>query len=460
MRRLVAALLVVVAATLALAPPAGAQETPTTGPPANPATTAAGGATATTAPADDAEPAEGQQIISGNLRYEDESGEQVPVDGVEITVESADGSYSESAETDEEGRFEVPVPEAGSYTVSMNEDDLPDDVSLRNDRPELPVRVREGRPNTPVLFPLGSGDIGAREVSTGIDRAARLTVQGIRFGLIIAMCAIGLSLIFGTTRLTNFAHGEMVTFGALVAYFFNATLGWHLIPAAITAIGIAVVAGAGFDRFFWRPLRSRGTGLIAMLVISIGVSIFFRYIFNFQFGGFTRTYRQYTLQRDGIEIGPLNLVPRDLVGMGLSIVVLVGVALFLQRTRMGKAMRAVADNKDLAESSGVDVDRVINLVWAAGAGLAALGGILQGLSEQVSWQMGFQLLLLMFAGVTLGGLGTAYGALVGSMVVGVVVEMSTLVIPSEFKTVTALLILILILLVRPQGILGQAERIG
>jgi branched-chain amino acid transport system permease protein len=190
------------------------------------------------------------------------------------------------------------------------------------------------------------------------------------------------------------------------------------------------------------------------------VSILFRYSFNFQFGGFNRAYAQYTLQRDGIEIGPLNLVPRDLIGMGLSIVVLVGVALFLQRTRMGKAMRAVADNRDLAESSGVDVDRVINLVWAAGAGLAALGGILQGLSEQVSWQMGFQLLLLMFAGVTLGGLGTAYGALVGSMVVGVVVEMSTLVLPSEFKTVTALIILILILLVRPQGILGQAERIG
>ena len=127
---------------------------------------------------------------------------------------------------------------------------------------------------------------------------------------------------------------------------------------------------------------------------------------------------------------------------------------------MGKAMRAVADNKDLAESSGIDVDRVIGFVWASGAGLAALGGILQGLSEQVSFQMGFQLLLLMFAGVTLGGLGTAYGALVGSLVVGIAMEVSTLWIPSEFKTVVALSILIIVLLVRPQGILGQAERVG
>jgi branched-chain amino acid transport system permease protein len=146
--------------------------------------------------------------------------------------------------------------------------------------------------------------------------------------------------------------------------------------------------------------------------------------------------------------------------MVISALALVLVALFLSQTRTGKATRAVADNRDLAESSGIDVDRVITFVWAAGAGLAALGGILQGLSEQVTWQMGFQLLLLMFAGTTLGGLGTAYGALVGSLVVGVAMELSTLVIPSEFKTVTALAILVIILLVRPQGILGEAERVG
>jgi branched-chain amino acid transport system permease protein len=311
-----------------------------------------------------------------------------------------------------------------------------------------------------VLFPLDFGEAATRDVSSTFDRALRLGVQGIRFGLIIAMCAIGLSLIFGTTGMVNFAHGEMVTFGALVAFFFNVTVGWHLYVAAPLAILVAVLAGAGIDRGLWRPLRERGTSLIAMLVVSIGLSILLRYIFNFQFGGLTRTYAQFTLQRSGLEIGPVSIVPRDLIGMIISIVALLGVALFLLRTRIGKATRAVSDNRDLAESSGIDVNRVITFVWAAGAGLAALGGILQGLSEQVSWQMGFQLLLLMFAGVTLGGLGTAFGALVGSMVVGMVMELSTLWIPSEFKTVTALAILIVILLVRPQGILGQAERIG
>jgi neutral amino acid transport system permease protein len=439
MRRFLVAV-VAVAALVALAPAAGAG---IEGPAQEPAGEGGGG-----------------EAVRGNLRYDDESGEQVGAEGVEVTVESADGSFSETVESDADGAFEVPVPAPGAYTVTLDVDSLPDEVVLRNaDRSTLDVTLRVGQARN-VLFPLDFGEAATRDVSTTFDRALRLAVQGIRFGLIIAMCAIGLSLIFGTTGLVNFAHGEMVTFGALVAYFFNVTVGWHLYVAAPLAILVAVAAGSSLDRGLWRPLRERGTSLIAMLVISIGLSILLRYIFNFQFGGLTRTYAQFTLQRSGLEIGPVSIVPRDLIGMVISIVALVGVALFLLRTRTGKATRAVSDNRDLAESSGIDVNRVINFVWAAGAGLAALGGILQGLSEQVSWQMGFQLLLLMFAGVTLGGLGTAFGALVGSMVVGMVMELSTLWIPSEFKTVTALAILIVILLVRPQGILGQAERIG
>jgi branched-chain amino acid transport system permease protein len=399
------------------------------------------------------------EAVRGTMFYEDENEERQLVADVDVLIEDSGGNEVATVTTDEEGVFEVPLPGPGSYTATLDLDTLPEGISMRDeDRATLTFDMSTGQTRN-LLYPLQSGEGGGGSGSSFLDRAARLAVEGIRFGLIIAMCAIGLSLIFGTTGLTNFSHGEMVTFGAIVAWVFNVTWGWPFIPSAVVAVLISILMGFGIDRFFWRPLRDRGTGLIAMLVISIGLGLLVRYIFQFQFGGFGEAYGQYTLQ-EGIEIGPVRIVPRDLIGMGISILVLVAVATFLQRTRTGKAMRAVADNRDLAESSGIDVNRVIGFVWAAGAGLAAIGGILQGLSEQVSFQMGFQLLLLMFAGVTLGGLGTAYGALVGSLVVGIAMEVSTLWIPSEFKTVVALSILVLVLLVRPQGILGQAERVG
>ena len=207
--------------------------------------------------------------------------------------------------------------------------------------------------------------------------------------------------------------GAAATFGALAGYFVNVTLGVHLVWATFGAVLIGAAGGALFDLGVWRPLRRRGTGLVAMLVISIGLSLFLRYVFLYQFGGRTRPYAQYSVQR-AIDLGPVSIAPKSQVIIALSVATLVGVGLILQFTRYGKAMRAVADNPDLASSSGIDVDRVILLVWAFGGGLAALGGVFFGLSEQVSFQMGFQLLLLMFAGVVLGGLGTAYGALLGS----------------------------------------------
>ncbi len=213
------------------------------------------------------------------------------------------------------------------------------------------------------------------------------------------------------------------------------------------------------DRLFWGWLRRRGTGLIAMLVISIGLSIFARYFFLYRFGGSSRPYRDYQAQV-GIDIGPVSATPKSLVAIGLSIIVIIAVAFALLRTRIGKATRAVADNPALAASSGIDVDHVIRVVWTVGAALAALAGVLLGLAQQVNFQMGFQILLLVFAGVTLGGLGTAFGALVGSLVVGMLIQLSTLVIPPELKNVGALAILILVLLVRPQGLLGRRERVG
>jgi branched-chain amino acid transport system permease protein len=147
--------------------------------------------------------------------------------------------------------------------------------------------------------------------------------------------------------------------------------------------------------------------------------------------------------------------------MGIAIVVLAAVGYALLRTRVGRATRAVSDNPALAQASGIDIDKVIRLVWTSSMALAGLSGMLYALvTNGIRWDTGLQILLLLFASVTLGGLGTAFGALVGSLVIGLVVELSPLVIPGDFKYAAALLILILLLLVRPQGLLGKAQRVG
>ncbi|MCB1003723.1 MAG: branched-chain amino acid ABC transporter permease [Acidimicrobiales bacterium] len=407
-------------------------------------TEAGGGATTTTT--------EGRVVgVSGVILNDDE-----PVEGVVIVVKDASGAVVGEATTNADGEYDIPLPGPGDYSSTLDVDSLPDGVDLRNeDRATLEFTLRPGQ-NRPLLYPLGESD---RQEVGGVEKFLQLLVEGIKFGLVIAMGAIGLSLIFGTTGLTNFSHGEMVTFGAMVAWWFNVNFGIQLIPAAVLAIIVGAAVAALYDFAFWRRLRKRGTGLIAMLVISIGMAVLFRYFFLYLFGSRTRPYADYAVQK-GVDIGPISIAPKDIISIILSIAVLVAVGLVLNRTKIGKAMRAVADNKDLAASSGIDVDRVILFVWAAGGGLAALGGVLFGVTEQVSYQMGFRLLLLMFAGVTLGGLGTAYGALVGSLIVGIFVQVSTLWVPVELKNVGALVILILILLVRPQGILGQSERVG
>jgi neutral amino acid transport system permease protein len=377
-----------------------------------------------------------------------------PIEDVQVEVTTPDGDEVDSVQTDEDGKWSVDVPGPGQYVVTIDEGDLPEGVSLSGESSRT-VTVDEGR-RQPVIFGLEDGSRGA---GGGGIRAVQLLVDGLRFGLLIAMCAVGLSLIFGTTGLTNFAHGELVTIGAVIAWYINVDGGVPLIPATVLAMVAGAAVGALNELGIWRPLRRRGTGLIAALVVSIGLSLLLRYLIQIFYGGFSNPYGQYQSQR-AVNYGVFTLTNRALISIVISVVVLVLVALMLQRTKIGKAMRAVADNRDLAASSGIDVNRVIMVVWMMGGALAALGGVLLGLSDQVQWDMGFRLLLLMFAGVTLGGLGTAYGALVGSLVVGVFVQMSTLVIPDDVKYVGGLLLLIVILVIRPQGILGSRARIG
>lgn len=388
-----------------------------------------------------------------------------PVNGVKISVATEDGQPVGEATTGADGTWEIPLPGPGTYKVTIDQSTLPPDVELRfKERATLTLPVFEDQKRTALfaLVPKGEGGEGggaAAAQPSVWERAAQLAFEGLNLGLIIALAAMGLSLIFGTTGLTNFAHGELLTLGALIAYFFNVTIGIQLIPAAIIAVIFGGLLGYAQDRYFWGVLRRRGSSLIAMMIISIGMALFLRYLFLFLFGGESAPYADYNAQ-PGMQIGPISATPKNLIAMGIEIVVLVLVGFALLKTRTGKAARAVADNPALAASSGINVDRVIRIIWTVGGAVAALAGIMLGLAQNLNYQMGLNILLLIFAGVTLGGLGTAFGALVGSLVVGLFIQLSTLWVPTELKTVGALLVLILVMLFRPQGILGRRERIG
>ncbi len=392
------------------------------------------------------------QVVSGS------STTRNPVAGVVIVVTDKAGTEVVRGETGSDGTISLPVPAKDYYVITHDVASLPEGVSLINEEKFSTIIEKDAFTTNDKLVRFFTGAGSTSSVSL-FDKILQRSVDGIRLGLIIAICSVGLSLIFGTTGLTNFAHGEMVTFGGLMAFWLNVIIGIPLLLGAPLVVVLGGVFGYLFNELIFGRLRKRGIGLISQLVVSVGLSIMLRNFFLYQFGGRTRPLDDFSLQV-AKKFGPVSITMRDLTTAIISLIVLVAVAMFLQRSRTGKAIRAVSDNAALASSTGIDTQRIIRIVWIAGGALAALGGLFRGLDEQVGFEMGSGLIFLMFAGITLGGLGSAYGALVGGFFVGLFVELASLVVPAELKNAPALLILVVVLIVRPQGILGRKQRVG
>ena len=393
-----------------------------------------------------------------------------PVSGVEVSVEDESGAVVGEGTSNEQGVFDIPLPGTAtdnlgkSFTIQIDTETLPDNTSLVDEkRTSLTSRITTDA-DIFVTFPIGEQSAAGAGTAT---QFLQLAVGGITFSLLLALAALGLSLIFGTTGLTNFAHGELVTFGAIAALAVDRLPGEiriggtniTVITAVIVAFVVSGLFGWAQDKGMWSPLRRRGTGLVAMMIITIGLSIFLRSLFQYFIGGGNYSYSQYTTAAP-FSVGPV-LITWTQVGVSLiALVVLVVAGLVLARARLGKAIRAVADNPALASASGINVDKVIRVVWIGGTALAGLSGVGLGLTQGFNYQFGFKILLLIFAAVVLGGLGTIWGALAGSFIIGLLIEVSTIVVPAELKYVSALAVLIVVLVVRPQGILGRRERIG
>ena len=299
--------------------------------------------------------------------------------------------------------------------------------------------------------------------------------NGLLLGIIISVASVALSLLYGVTRIVNFAHGEIIALGAIMTLFFSnpidsrvlfldrySPLGMNFTFSIIISIIICGIFGGLLEIFLFKPLRKSEVGNIAVLVVTIGLSIFFRHIYLLFATGKVQNFPLELERRQTYLF--FDMTPRNFQVLIAGLAVMIFIGLFLSYTKIGKAMRAVRDSNELANISGINSDNIILFTWVSSSMLAGLAGIFQAIINDVRYNRGFLILLLIFAGTVLGGIGTSFGAMVGGLLIGIFVQVSV-ALPfmeghTEAKNAVALAIMILILLFRPQGIFGQKERIS
>lgn len=292
----------------------------------------------------------------------------------------------------------------------------------------------------------------------GLHDVAQRTVNGLVDASYIALAAVGMTLLYGILRLINFAHGEMLTLGAYVAFLVNVTLGLPLALAVVAGAALVGVVGLGCQRAIWAPLRRRGAGTLQMLLATIALAFILRNAIQFVWGGQPRRLDldvTSSIELLGLRVGTMQLVVM-VVGIGS----LLALTAMLKRSRMGKEMRAVSDNAALAASTGIDTRRIVTLTWILAGALAGLAGALFAAAVgTMTPNLGFQVLLTLFAAVIMGGIGNPLGALAGGVTLGLVQAWSTLIVPESWKLTVGFGVLIVVLIVRPQGIFGRKARL-
>jgi branched-chain amino acid transport system permease protein len=301
-----------------------------------------------------------------------------------------------------------------------------------------------------------------------------LVIYGIVLGSIISLGAIGITLIYGIMRFGNFAHGDLMTAGAYISFFIiTGPLAWIGIPDTtfgpfsfgwrmIIAFPISLLAVGGItillDKILYQNLRRKGSGRVTMAMSALGASFIIRMIVLIIWGSDYKFYRP-GLIRPALELPAGIKIRADQILILILVALLVtALHLFLQKSKMGKAMRATSDNMELARLSGIEIQKVIYWTWGIGGALAAAAGILYGIDVQIHPGMGWNFLIPLFAAAILGGIGNVYGALIGGLIIGVVQQVSTAVLLPTYKPAVAFIIMIVLLLIRPQGLFGRSSR--
>ena len=291
-----------------------------------------------------------------------------------------------------------------------------------------------------------------------MDEFLNTTINGLSSGGIYALGAIGLSLVYGILKLVNFAHGDFITLGGFVAFAINVSAGMPLAVAFLGAIAAVAALGLVLEFTIWAPMRRRGAGVMQLLLLSIGLAFVIRNLILFEWGGGDRGLDVDQFQSWHL-FGDVTISAIQVTVIATAGVVLLLVATMLRVTLIGKTMRALSDSFDLAEVSGVNTRRVVIYTWLLAGSLAGLAGVLAAIYTTLTPNTGWFLLLPIFAAVVLGGIGSAYGALLGGVTLGLVQEWSTMLIRPTYKEAIGFLVLILVLIARPQGIFGQARTV-
>lgn len=295
-----------------------------------------------------------------------------------------------------------------------------------------------------------------------MDILPQILVNGVIAGCVMALVALGLSLIFGVLTFMNFAHGEMAMVGAILYYFFFIEFAWPIIPSTIVSVALVGVLAVLYNKGLFEPLRKQNPW--TLMVISVGVSLFTKASVTLFAGEQAKSY-----SREGYETDIYNLFDGAAVITDYqvfiiiaTVVILVGLATFLKYSKTGKAIRAVSDNMDLSEVVGIDSKRIITIIFVISSCIAAFAGILIGYEQNVTPHMGLFISVYAFVAVVLGGLGSIWGAVFGAMILGVLQNLIVGLdwfgysIPTSYKSSVAFGLLIILLVFRPRGLFGPS----
>lgn len=291
----------------------------------------------------------------------------------------------------------------------------------------------------------------------GLERVAQTTLNGLSSGAVIAIGAVGLTLVYSILKLVNFAHGDFLTLGGYMALLAGTEFGLPVTIGAVAAMAVAAAVAVSLEATIWRPMRRKRAGLLQLMLISLGLALIIRAAIQFAFGTEIKTLDVNVT--DAIEVFGLRIGRTEAITMVVGIGILLGVAAVLRYSLLGKRMRALSDSLELAETSGIDTGRVIIWTWVFAGALAGLGGVLAAATSSLSPEYGFQLLLPIFAAVVMGGIGNVFGALVAGLILAVGIEWSTMFVGPEWKIPVGFGILLIALTIRPQGIFGQARTV-